>query len=265
MRAHQFIAEAPITPYETEPSSIGQAVATIKEHCSQAIPMLVNNTPLWRGMNNHPERILQIWPETGERASQNTSNHYTQLLSNSPYMRGFPQRNKSVICSTSHTTASSYGAIGFGSGAWLYAIIPYDNVEIAVCPTNDLWDIEVTIPEIDLYQKSMRIMNDTLAEFGLSENFKFMQAQLNNPRSTPYKNLNKHFQAHYMKITPEQLIPAIFKALQPKNLGFKLLSVQEFAANPPVMKECWVGGPCVAIHRDYFADIRVQFMPGATQ
>ncbi len=265
MRAYQFITEAPVKPYETELSTIVESVATIKEHCSQAIPMLINNKPLWRGMNNHSEKILQIWPETGERKSQNTSNYYTQILANSPLLSGFPKRNKSVICSTSSDTAR-----GFAGGAWggggLYAIIPYDHVEIGICPTSDLWDINVTIPELEIYGKSMTYLNEKLYQFDLAENFRTMQQQLNNPTSIPYQKVAAFFARNRFgradQYTPEQLIPALFKALSPENLGLQLMNVSEFAANPPERKECWVSGPCVAIHSDYFADVRVQFMPG---
>lgn len=270
MRAYQFLKEAPVTPYQTEESSIGEAVATIKEHCSQATRMIVDNKPLWRGMNNHPEKILQIWPETGERKSQNTTDHYTQLMSNSPLMRGFPQRNKSVICSTSPQTAGGYGSIGYsGNGSGLYAIIPYNHVEIGVCPGSDLWDIKVTVPELEIYDKSMTYINDRLDNFALAENFRTMQQQLNDPTSIPYQRVAAFFERNRFgrpdPYTPEKLIPALFKALAPKNIGLQLMNVSEFATNPPERRECWVSGPCVAIHRDYFADVRVQFMTGTPQ
>jgi hypothetical protein len=243
MRAQQFIKEAPVKPYAREELTVESALAVIKEHCSQSLGMINGNSPLWRGMNNHSEDLLNIWPETGIRKSQNTTNQYTQLLSNSPFMRGFPQRNKSIICSTSMAVARGYGG-GYNN---LFAIIPYDNVEIGVCPEDDLWDTMVEVDEFNWYGK-MSMFNEWLDNhMRLPEQFADMKAALKNPDSVAYKTVSRRFLDAGRTDDPEALIPILFKALQPKRLGFQLLSPSQFVANVPSRKECWVSGPCVAI------------------
>lgn len=243
MRAKQFIKEAPVKPYAREELTVENALAVIKEHCSQSLGMITGNTPLFRGMNNHSEDLLNVWPETGIRKSQNTSNHYTQLLSNCPYMRGFPQRNKSIICSTSSSIARGYGG-GYNN---LFAIIPYDNVEIGVCPEDDLWDTKVEIDEFNWYGGMVSFNRWLSIDMRLPESFAAMKVALNNPASSTYSKVKSEFAKHNIPGEPIELINILFNALRPEKLGFKLLSPAQFVANVPERKECWVSGPCVAI------------------
>lgn len=65
------------------------------------------------------------------RVSRNTANFYTQWMDNHPQWAAYPKRSKSMICSSSDSTARGYGHIKL--------IIPSDNCLIGVCPTLDLW------------------------------------------------------------------------------------------------------------------------------
>lgn len=235
MRATQFIKEAVVTPYEHEELDIKAAVDTLNKYCSQSVSMIAN--PLWRGMTNHKENIFTLWPETGQRKSENTSNHYTEIMSNSPYMRGWPRRDKSIICSSGVSYAEGYT----GYGSEVYAIFPYDNVEIAVCPTEDLWDIRVSVPGFTK-KVDMDDLNKTLLRYRIDGTYEEMTQQLNNPSSIQYIDVKQE-----LKIDPPTLLPSIQKVLSPEHAGFKLMSVNEFASAPPINKECWVSGPCVAM------------------
>lgn len=251
MRASQFITEAPVKPYAEEELTVESALSVIKEHCSQSLGMISGNKPLWRGMKNHKEDILNIWPETGVRKSQNTTNQYTQLLSNSPFMRGFPQRSKSIICSTSMAVSRGYGG-GYNN---LFAIIPYDNVEIGVCPEDDLWDTRVVMDEFN-WRGRLIDFNDWLdSHLRLPEQFMDMKAALKNPESNTYRAVSRKFFDSGISEEPIALIPMLFNTLNPARLGFKLLSPAQFVADVPARKECWVSGPCVAIRESNWNEI----------
>jgi hypothetical protein len=70
-------------------------------------------------------------PRTTLRRSANTHNTYTMYMDNSPIWSDFPKRSHSMICS------SGYYAEDFGN---LYAVFPYDNTPIGICPDFDLWE-----------------------------------------------------------------------------------------------------------------------------
>ncbi len=249
MRANEFLIEAVVTPYEHETLTINTAVEMLNNYCSQSIAML--NSPIWRGMSNHKQDIFTLRPETGLRKSENTTNQYTEILSNSPYMRGWPRRDKSIICSTGLSYASGYAGYTAGVGtSETYAIFPYDNVEIAVCPGEDMWDTKVTIPLLKM-RFGIEELNDVLNRHNLYGTYEEMVRQLNDPTSDQYEDV-----ASELEINPPDLMPAILKAMTPEALGFKLMSIQEFAANPPHNKECWIGGPCVAMKESLWQKFR---------
>jgi hypothetical protein len=239
MKSKEFLNEEEVTPYEHETLDVSAVMEILNKYCVQSRAMI--NAPLWRGFKNHDEDIFTAWPETGERASQNTTNHYTQLFANSPYMRGWPARNKSFICSTRASCASGYSS-GFGATN-IHAIFPYDHVEIAVCPDADMWDTRVSVPELDIYNQKMYMFNEILDEkFHLPDSFAKMQHVLNDPNSLASKKIIQTTGAN-----PRTIIPILFKALHPETLGFRLISIAEFAKSPPMNRECWVGGPVVAM------------------
>jgi hypothetical protein len=138
MKIHEIITEAEVTPYKFntfEETQIDSVIEQLKEKCSVALSIF--STPIWRGFQNHTQPIVIADPSTGVRKSQNTTNYFTSLIDSSPYMKGWPKRSKSFICSTSNY-AGEFGKT--------YAIFPVDNARIAVCPGFDIWEIDSQLP-----------------------------------------------------------------------------------------------------------------------
>jgi hypothetical protein len=241
MRASQFITEEEILPYQREELSTKKFVAMFKQNCTQSMALFDN--PLWRGMSNHKEEIVAIWPETGVRASENTSNHYTELMSHSPYMRGWPRRDASIICSSGRDYAESFGRN-------LYAIFPFDGVEIAVCPGMDLWNTVIKLHQYRQEFSAMNYFNDWLDELNIPDSYEQMVAALKNPNSPASQRLV------YKGIDPKTFLPSLLKALSPANTGFQLLSIPQLAAAHPFNKECWIGGPCIAVKSRNLEELR---------
>lgn len=241
MKSTEFLTEKEVRPYEHEELTIEKAVEMLNKYCKQSRSMV--DAPLWRGFKNHSEEVFAAWPETGERKSQNTTNHYTEILANSPYMRGWPSRSNSFICSSSFI-----GAYGFAGGRQPHVLFPFDNVEIAVCPKSDLWNSTVTIPQLKINKAHIEDVNGFLkVKLGLPDNFAGMVATLRDPTSRCCRELLPKF-----GIAPDKLIPILFDAYSPDKLGFELMSIAEFSSTHIDDRECWVGGPVVAISRALF-------------
>jgi hypothetical protein len=69
------------------------------------------------------------------RASRNTDNFYTELLSNVlPSWKDWPRRDQCFVCTTSPATA-----VDFGRGLGGFRVYPKGDPIIGICPTFDFW------------------------------------------------------------------------------------------------------------------------------
>lgn len=258
MKSNEFITEKAAKPYKSSVLDVNAAVAMLNAHCKQSLALI--HTPIWRGMRNHSEAIVTIDPTTGRRISNNTSNHYTVLIDNSPYFKGWPKRSKSLVCSTGYKYAAGYN---YGPGSGLYAIFPYDNVKIAVCPGQDIWDTDVNLPRLgESYGENG--VNGALGEFNASMKYKFdlpdnFAAMKKAVTTREFaQTLSSHIRN---QVTPEEarnplqpyeFIDYLQQQMSPACTGFRLMDAATFAANPPKDRECWIGGPVVAIRKDMY-------------
>lgn len=68
-------------------------------------------------------------------------NYHNLLISNLDSWKGWPRRNKSLIC------ASSYRALSHGAGRADYVIIPFDDTLIATGDRSDFWNCFPNLPK----------------------------------------------------------------------------------------------------------------------
>lgn len=126
--------EAAITPMEkpSESMSMEEIRKLLNTKCSNAWECYEADYRIYRGIkagHNYPTGVYN--PSTGERKSRNTSNHYTLFFDTNPANAYWPKRSKSFICSTDYDYAKVYGMV--------YSIFPFNNVDIGVCPSSDIW------------------------------------------------------------------------------------------------------------------------------
>jgi hypothetical protein len=240
MKANEFLVEALVKKYDSEKLAINKAMTLLNSKCSAAAGLLPN--PIWRGMHNHTQEIFFADPSTGVRQSENTSNYYTLLLDSSPHMEGWPKRSSSFICSSNRYYASDYA---YGGGGGLFTIFPFNGVKIAVCPDKDMWKTTVIIPEFGMqFIDHLPEMNEWLARLGIEATAKGLQQAHTKPKVIEL--------CRQYNVDPKNFIPIIQTALSPKRTGFKLLTVEQFVASNFRSRECWIGGPVVAIRKDLY-------------
>lgn len=248
MKSTEFITEREVTPYQSEELEIERARETMNKYCTEAFPMLKN--PIWRGMTGSA-KVIMINPATGVRKSQNTANFYTDLVDSSPFMAGWPKRSSSLICSTSRDYAGSYQ---WGEKS-LYAIFPMDGTKIAMCSDRDMWDTNVSIPELRKNftgtGNNMSRFNDWLSDLNLNDNPGWME--------TAHKSPYVIDECEEYGQDPKNFISILHKALSPKNAGFQLLTVPEYiATNLPQSdygREVWIGGKVIAIRYTLWSEM----------
>jgi len=117
----------------------------------------LDNIPkIFRGKENSPD-YGYVSPSKFKRESAHTSNYYTLIIDNSDKWSEFPERSKSIVCSTSEERASEYG--GIGSNIPL-RVFPEIGGKIGVCPQQDIFFSFKEL--ISLGFKNLRDFNNVL-------------------------------------------------------------------------------------------------------
>ena len=248
MKANEFITEAVVKPYkfkeydaETQ-RDIKRIMNLLNTNCTESLSLL--RTPLWRGIDNHSSSVIHIKPQTGLRKSETTSNHYTELLVNSPYYKGWPKRDRSAICSTSKFTSSGFGPA-------VYAVFPFNGVKIAVCPYDDIWHVTIDTPRLN-NSRYFELINGYLKKnFKLPESYNSMVQYVKTPEFKAL--LTKYNVANRISdpLLPEQFLPYLHECMSPDSLDMALMSISEFADQRAAgyyrNNECWFSGDAIAI------------------
>jgi hypothetical protein len=97
----------------------------IKENCKEFIK---NPKAIYRTVSNMDEYVI-IDPKKNVRKSLTGDNLYNVIIDGT--WKNYPKRNESICCSSKDNIAF------FGYS--IYFVIPFDNSNWGVCPTNDMW------------------------------------------------------------------------------------------------------------------------------
>lgn len=182
---------------------------------------------LFRGMNSEYDQNVIIWPESNKhRPSANFHwDYYEHVLNHLPSWEGWPDRSKSIICSTDDNYASGYG--------YNYVVFPVDNAVLGVTSGQDFWDSTIN-------------QTTRLRSFGaFGHTFPSFVRNLVNISDTT---------------TPETIISDaerlgilgdIDDALSPQALGLTMASVQEVAGITR-SREVWTSDTCYGIQEDTY-------------
>lgn len=243
MKITELLTEATITPYNrSEVSDDFREV--LASHCSQAMSTMLTS-PIWRGSRSNNNEVMILDPSSGTRKSENTTNYYTLLMDNSPYMKGWPKRSNSLICTTRRKVAESYGKA--------YAIFPYNGTKIAVCPGNDLWDTRLKLPELNYPEITWDSLNYIMQRnlgFKSDRSFADLVEYTKNPKFEGILARIQEENEDY--ISSEQFIPWLQEKMSPKNTGFVLTDVSSWNGQSFPDNEVWFSAPCVAVRSDIY-------------
>lgn len=80
------------------------------------------------------------------RVAPNTSNFHNLLISNLDSWRGWPRRNRSLICASSGR-ALSHGVSWAKGNVTAYVVVPFDTTKIATGDRSDFWECFGKIPK----------------------------------------------------------------------------------------------------------------------
>lgn len=223
-----------------------------KENASQYLANK-NKTLIFRGTH---DAILGITnTNEGNRISASNPNYYTLWIDNAPAWKDYPKRTKSLICSTSESTAENYG--------WLCLVIPADTCKIGICPTLDIWSSFEDIQNLGALTFTIR----KILNFFFSESKVTGANRDYNQLVTLLKDIDKSKLEQYAKTLPDQgartikddlidqigsgnMFTLLQNLLDPDENGFSKASPAKFS-DILDNHEIWIQGTCALIPLSY--------------
>jgi hypothetical protein len=247
MKINEILNEVQIYRYEQKSLEWDQAIAFLKENCSDAIQAF-GDKPIFRGSRGlKADSCHYINPVSGKRASENTHNHYTELMDSSPYWKEYPKRSRSLIGSTDYDYANSFGEV--------FGLYPINGAKIGICPDFDIWSTRLPAnkykisewDEIPSFLYELGIEADTVTDMKfqieheeeITENFKRWAERYGIPEKAYDINT---------------LINDLVELTKPEVTGFGLQTTT--APLPGAGSfEVWFSDPCVAVPNYMIAKI----------
>lgn len=233
----------------------------LNKHCSDAIWMLQNNRPLWRGDKSFNKgNFFTADPSLTTRVSQNTSNHYTLILDNIPSMKRYPKRSKSFIATTSYRDACMY-TDDFDPYSLPHVLVPYNGVRIGSTDSNDMWGTHVEIGDEIMDLESF---NDLMLKLKIKSNSwnnmlasAAELAEKIKENGVP-KNLEDYFDRMFKKKDLIKFLQSfeenVNRIFDPKRTKFSSFTTANFKWKRET--EMWIGGPCIIISEDMWGELR---------
>jgi len=259
-----FLYEKPVDKFPTLTHlDVEAAVETLNTHCKNAIWMLEQDRPFYRGDKGGYAHDLSIHSGFGimdssktERVSQNTSNYYTLIFDNIPSMNGFPKRSRSFIMSNDLRYARKFVS---GNDEKLMVCIPFDDAKIGIVGSEDMWDINIRVFGS---LRDVADVNDSYEDIGLSdtnwESFINFDKALKNDESAAFEDFKNAFGEIKAQQFKRSFIEEINKGYAPSSTGFikgNTSSIKSYSKN----SEVWVGGRVLLMTVDMWNKIREKF------
>lgn len=244
----------------TNKVSVGRGRKIYNKHIGSAFHPNKNDE-IYRGLRNISFNVGFIEPAKHTRRSAHTDNYYTLLMDNLKSWSPYPDRSKSVVCTTSIGTAKDYGD--------LFVILPFAGAEIGVAPKNDMWNsFPFRLVHLNSYINKMVEFSDDKRDRAPQDSFaKFKTYILDLDKSLEEKEfynrildgeIYRHkgfrkFIYNYKKSSAENFFEYLKLIINPEKNRFKLKKYQkgfEVGGLSYPGKEVWTESPCLLLRHD---------------
>jgi hypothetical protein len=243
-----------------KPVEVERAIAALNKHAKNALWMLHEDTPLYRG--DRSSVVTKAMEKTGflmvdtsatERKSENTSNYYTVLLDNHPDRGDFPKRSRSFIGSTNFQRSKGYH--GWGSDNGPMVMIPYDDTKIVLVNHEDMWDTDITLfgrkENIEGANNHFDYM-DLKADI---QDFERFAARLKQGDSDAIERFRKCFGTQKAEKYAKTFMEELWKAYSAASTGHTAHTTKTLP-RPLKKTEVWVGGKVILIDHNMWKKMR---------
>lgn len=211
---------------------------------------------IFRGVPSGAQAMI-VDPTKVERKAANTFNFMNIMQGSLPSWKGWPQRNRSLICTTSYKTAAAYGFDG------RFTVLPFGDPVIGIVPSDD-WFRSFTQyggPQwvnnelsnfyagmYDVEHKARVPLPETKPQFYAA--IKQLQAwsQANPDKVKKILQLNPGSKFIKALLAEPSFVEGLNNLLDPATNGFKMMPMSTFKAGKDV--EVWFSGPALLVHAD---------------
>lgn len=264
MRFKAFLTEAGVgQDPAAESASVETAIALLNKHCKNALWMLEQDRPIYRGEKN--VKVLSKVSATGfaiidtsatARQSENTSNYYTVLL-DKLLPSEFPLRSRSFIASTSKQYAADFAHHEYKD--IVMVMVPFDSTKIGLVNQDDMWNTK-----FKLFRPYAERINEHNADFkrlGIEPNWEsFVDFDRRLAAGDP--DAERKFRLTYpnikssVDVTKIGFLDKIESAYSASKLGFSAETTATMPNNKST--EVWVGGKTMLVTLDMWDAMRKQ-------
>lgn len=230
----------------------------VKGDYSDAFIKYRHGNRIYRGINDYSGNMAISTPKY--RTSE-PGNIHTRLFSSIlPSWSKYPKRNHCFIA----TSSLSYAQQFTGNEDDVFALLPKNSTELAICPAKDLWYSFKKVLGFD-YSADLRKFNDSVKSLFKEYSNPFIDkkaVESNDKEFIDYLNTidaeiadralkNNQYSCLYkiLKLVNKgsTFIDALDNLMSPDNNGFKLVNINEYALTTRINKEIWFDNTAIFI------------------
>ena len=261
----EFLSEAPVGKKpDIKSLNVKKAIALLNEHCKDALWMLHDNKPIFRGDYSlrgacYKNGFATVDPSKTVRQSENTSNYYTEIFDHHPEMIDFPKRSRSYIAAAGrdgYDISYSYGEVN--------VLIPYDGVKIGCVNKRDIWDVRLSFGKGDK-GRQLDLLNDDFLDPIVVAVGNVWNALVRFDKSPKEERIERVIEELYdyghnraelkrfIDSLKSNFLQTIFKLYSLENTKFTLKTTKDLKGTSG---EVWIGGPCMVISMEMWRQLR---------
>lgn len=187
--SEDVLTEAMIKKWFTKGVDVDTAMSVLNTYAKDGLKAIKNGGLVYRGFSHKPDgngAFVAMDSSTGKRTSRDTDNLYQLMLGASSALSEYADRSNSFICSTSRSTADSYGNA--------FVMVPLDGTNIVMSKHSDYFHQSFSSP---IYNGSPDGMYD-LSKF-------IMSAGVKRSKNGDFTDA-KEIDAALSKLSPEALL-----------------------------------------------------------
>lgn len=221
-----------------------------------------SNTFVFRGVDGFGGKYGFIEPSKHRRKSNIAKNYYTLILDNSENWQKFPDRSRSIVCTTDKEQATAYGTP--------YFVLPFDGAKLGVAPMSDIWQSFMTkefpyfklsnferyLEELKKYALGMgserELSQNSFKK--LKEEITLIDKKLKGGIGNNYEDLTrkgtygfKKFVKNYLDSPYDNLFGYIEYILDPERNGFRMYEYTKGFKLPAGEREIWTESPSLLV------------------
>jgi len=248
-----------------------EAEELLLNRCSDALNAYNKGKKLFRGYyyDNGEYSIIDPKKSKSRKSAYANGNYYTLLIDNLPSWKKYPKRSQSIIMSSGYNKATQYTY----SPDAVYIVFPYDNANIAIAPSDDIFNSFKMYNEYSMIMGTGNVFNSFLNDLlfvvskgrsddnwnTLKKRFALFdhdaKTYIETFTQSQYRSNKKDIKSLFNDNYKGNILKMFDKLMNPSTNHFRLT---KDITKIPSDRECWTDSKCILIQqammRELFTD-----------